>query len=61
MANKNIAYRTNQISEYFSANRWKWDEFYPSEKWIFGQVAGSKRAMDRVLDVGCAAGGLASA
>lgn len=61
MTNKNIAYKTNQISEYFSANRRKWDDFYPSEKWIFERVAGSERAMGNVLDVGCAAGGLALA
>lgn len=58
MANKNIAYKTNQISEYFSANRRKWDDFYSSEKWIFERVAGSEGAMGHVLDVGCAAGGL---
>ncbi|MCG2775792.1 MAG: class I SAM-dependent methyltransferase [Desulfobacterales bacterium] len=61
MANKNIAYKTNQISEYFSVNRRKWDDFYPSEKWIFERIAGSERAMGHVLDVGCAAGGLALA
>jgi SAM-dependent methyltransferase len=31
---------------------------YPSEKWIFERVAGSDGRMRRVLDVGCAAGGL---
>ncbi len=61
MASKNIAYKTSRISEYFSANRRNWDDFYPSEKWIFERVAGPERTMGHVLDVGCAAGGLALA
>lgn len=58
MANKNIQYKTKQISEYFTMNRIKWDHFYPSEKWIFERVAGADKKMGKVLDVGCAAGGL---
>jgi len=55
---KNIKYKTKQISEYFSTNRIKWDQFYPSEKWIFERVAGAQGKIGKVLDVGCATGGL---
>ncbi len=58
MSGKNIQYKTKQISEYFSVNRVKWDQFYPSEKWIFERVAGPDGQIGRVLDAGCAAGGL---
>lgn len=58
MSVKNIEYKTKQISEYFSMNRIKWDQFYPSEQWIFERVAGAQGKMGHVLDVGCAAGGL---
>ncbi|MCX5829730.1 MAG: class I SAM-dependent methyltransferase [Deltaproteobacteria bacterium] len=58
MSAKNIHYQTVQLSEYFGNNRQKWDDFYPSEKWIFEQVAGPELSMGKVLDVGCAAGGL---
>lgn len=58
MSGKNIEYKTKQISEYFSINRVKWDQFYPSEKWMFERVAGPEGQMGHVLDVGCAAGGL---
>lgn len=58
MSGKNIRYKTKQILEYFSLNRVKWDQFYPSEKWMFERVAGSNGQMGRILDVGCAAGGL---
>ncbi|MBF0504259.1 MAG: class I SAM-dependent methyltransferase [Candidatus Omnitrophica bacterium] len=58
MAVKNIQYKTKQISEYFTTNRIKWGQFYPSEKWIFEKVAGTDGKMGKILDVGCAAGGL---
>ena len=58
MSGKNIEYKTKEISKYFSINRVKWDQFYPSEKWIFERVAGSSGQMGSVLDAGCAAGGL---
>ena len=59
--NKNIEYKCSQISEYYSQNRCKWDEFYPSERWIFEAVADPDRRMGKVLDVGCAVGGLGMA
>jgi len=58
MSGENIEYKTKKIAEYFSINRVKWDQFYPSEKWIFERVAGPDGQMGSILDVGCAAGGL---
>lgn len=58
MSGKNIEYKTKNISEYFSTNRVKWDQFYPSEKWILERIAGPDGQMGSVLDAGCAAGGL---
>ncbi len=58
MTSQNIVYKTDQISKYFRNNRCKWDDFYPSEKWIFNRIAGPNRQMGKILDVGCAAGGL---
>jgi 2-polyprenyl-3-methyl-5-hydroxy-6-metoxy-1,4-benzoquinol methylase len=57
----NIRYHTEEIARYYAVNRVKWEDFYPSEKWIFEKVAGPARNMGRVLDVGCAAGGLGRA
>lgn len=58
MSRKNIEYKTKHISEHFSVNRVKWDQFYQSERWIFEQVAGPKGQIGSVLDAGCATGGL---
>jgi SAM-dependent methyltransferase len=57
----NIAYRGDQLAEYFAAARAQWHHLYPSERWIFERLAGAEQRLGRVLDVGCAAGGLASA
>jgi SAM-dependent methyltransferase len=35
-----------------------WPQFYPSERWIFERLAARPGGIARVLDVGCAAGGL---
>lgn len=56
--NKNIIYKSPQISEYYSINRQKWDDFYESEKWVFERIAGEKKSLGKILDVGCACGGL---
>ena len=58
---KNIHYQTEELSNYYSQQRICWDEFYPSERWIFEKVAGRELNIGRVLDVGCACGGLAGA
>ena len=59
--NKNIIYKSPQISEYYSNNRQNWDDFYDSEKWVFERIAGEKKSLGNILDVGCACGGLGMA
>ncbi|CAN2170675.1 AdoMet_MTases domain containing protein [Candidatus Nanopelagicaceae bacterium] len=56
---QNIHYETEEIAKFFSSNRVKWDDFYPSEKELFLRVGISER--DSVLDVGCGCGGLGNA
>ncbi|MFH1641475.1 MAG: class I SAM-dependent methyltransferase [Nanoarchaeota archaeon] len=58
---KNIEYKTEEIQLYFSSNRNKWDDFYPSEKWVLSKLAQERGAFGDVLDVGCACGGLGAA
>jgi len=58
---KNIQYKTRELVEFFSANRQKWEQFYPSERWVFEKLAGQDKALGDVLDVGCACGGLGAA
>jgi len=58
---KNIHYQTDELSNFYLHHRICWDEFYPSEQWIFGKVAGAESNIGSVLDVGCACGGLADA
>lgn len=53
---KNIKYQTKNISEYFSQNRVKWNQFYKSEKIVIEGI-GIKDS-DHILDVGCGCGGL---
>jgi len=60
-AKKNIAYKSLQISEYYSNNRQRWEDFYKSEKWVFEKIAGEKKSLGKILDVGCACGGLSKA
>lgn len=61
MENRNICYATREIAGYYSQHRRRWDELYPSERWVFEQVARRVGALGSVLDVGCACGGLAEA
>jgi SAM-dependent methyltransferase len=58
---RNIAYHTDAIASYFGANRRQWNQFYPSERWIIERVAEKRKSFGRILDVGCACGGLAAA
>ena len=58
---RNIAYHTDAIASYFGANRRQWNQFYPSERWIIERVAEKGKSLGRILDVGCACGGLAVA
>ena len=54
----NLEYKTKEIKNYYSKNRLSWNDFYPSEKWVFEKIAGKKKSMGNILDVGCACGGL---
>jgi SAM-dependent methyltransferase len=54
--NLNIEYKTDWLSEYFSAHRIQWDQFYPSERAIVESM--SLGSNSSVLDVGCGCGGL---
>lgn len=57
----NIVYQTDAIAAYYSRQRRRWDDFYPSERRVFGKVGESRGGFGRVLDVGCAVGGLGAA
>ncbi len=59
--NKNIVYRSDEITKFYQNHRVRWSEFYPSEKWVFERIAGEQARLGDVLDVGCAAGGLGAA
>ena len=59
--NNNIEYRSEDMIKYFTTHRIKWEHLYPSEKFIFEKVAGFNDGIGDILDVGCAAGGLADA
>jgi SAM-dependent methyltransferase len=60
MSKENIKYKSKQISDYYSINRQKWDELYPSEKWVFERIS-KEQSLGNILDVGCACGGLGAA
>lgn len=57
----NIVYRTPHLAEFFLTHRRRWDEFFPSERWVFERIGNSPQGFGRVLDVGCAVGGLGNA
>lgn len=56
----NLRYQTPKLAEFFLSHRRSWDQFYPSERWIFERIMESG-GFGNVLDVGCAAGGLGMA
>lgn len=60
MNNKNIKYGSGEIVSYYSNSRTKWNEFYPSERWVFERI-NMERSLGSILDVGCACGGLGMA
>ncbi|MBX7136633.1 MAG: class I SAM-dependent methyltransferase [Oligoflexia bacterium] len=55
----NLAYRSENLSSFFSRHRTVWNEFYPSERHVLERLAPS--AQSKVLDMGCACGGLGAA
>ncbi|HMH50518.1 MAG TPA: class I SAM-dependent methyltransferase [Candidatus Acidoferrum sp.] len=54
----NKTYRTDEIARFYGGHRLRWEEFYPSERTVFEQVAARFGPPRSVLDAGCAAGGL---
>lgn len=58
---KNIKYHSKELKEFYSKHRNSYSGFYPSEKWVFDKVFRLKGSFGRILDVGCACGGLAAA
>ena len=54
----NIKYLSNEIGNFYSQNRIAWEQFYPSEKYIFEKVFVTHGNIKTVLDVGGACGGL---
>ena len=53
---ENLHYATAELERYFSRNRIRWDQFYPSERGVLEHIDPSPSAA--VLDVGCGCGGL---
>jgi len=59
MLTDNIRFQSDALVKFFDGHRDKWDEFYPSEQWAFQTIADERAGrLRRVLDVGCATGGL---
>ena len=56
MNNRNIAYKSQEIENYYSNNRISWGQFYPSERNVF-ESCGLHPGIS-VLDIGCGCGGL---
>jgi ubiquinone/menaquinone biosynthesis C-methylase UbiE len=56
---QNIRYNSKEIEKFYKNNRIKWDDFYPSEKFIFEKLNFSRES--KVLDIGCGCGGLGNA
>ena len=52
----NKEYTTEELEKYFSVNRIKWEQFYPSEQKIINQL--NIKINTKILDVGCGCGGL---
>jgi len=57
----NIHYKSSSIASFYAQNRVQWDQFYPSEQYIFEKVFSQNKNIKTVLDVGCACGGLGAA
>jgi trans-aconitate methyltransferase len=56
MLTDNIAYRSDTIANHYQSSRICWDQFYPSERHVIEQINPTPDC--RVLDMGCACGGL---
>lgn len=56
MRKSNIVYKAEELSAFYSRHRIGWEKLYPSEKCVFDKMG--LDSSDRVLDLGCACGGL---
>ena len=54
--NRNIAYQTSQLAQFFAGNRVTWAQFYESERVIIEQLKLGRQ--HSILDIGCGCGGL---
>ncbi len=61
MINRNIAYKSDEMLKFYRSNRSKWNDLYPSERWVLEKIASQNKTLGDILDVGCACGGLAKA
>jgi SAM-dependent methyltransferase len=52
----NIHYKTQALERYFSSNRVRWEQFYPSERELIARVWPNSNPA--ILDIGCGCGGL---
>ena len=55
---KNINYKTNEIKDFFSNERIKWNQFYESERKIIELYFNKQKNNPDILDIGCGCGGL---
>lgn len=58
---KNLTYTSEELTKYYQSHRDRWEEFYPSEQWVFDRIFNETGDLGAVLDVGCAGGGLGAA
>ena len=58
MKKENIVYKSEETRDYYNSHRFKWDEFYESEKYIMHESFKMCNKPFTVLDVGCGCGGL---
>ncbi|MBF0512645.1 MAG: class I SAM-dependent methyltransferase [Desulfovibrionaceae bacterium] len=57
----NLRYSCAALEAYFTKQRLRWDQFYPSERFILEGLAARPGGFGSLLDVGCALGGLGRA
>ena len=54
----NLIFTSDFIVNLFDKYRDKLEDFYPSEKWAFEKINSLANDFGKILDVGCATGGL---